>query len=419
MTTVDVPTHTPRPRGPMTVDLALVRHALPSVVLAMLVGAFLLGSPVLTTVVYGELTWASYGQASMVQSPYALASLVVVLTAVLLGRRYPAWATLLALTPLLAYPWTHWWAYGWWLAVVAIAMLAALDGLRRAVVPVLAALAVVFWYCAAPVVASVPIGVTDSGTGVGIAWDTFAAHVVGLASVVGIAAAVGSASRSRDRSHAAAVVEQRALEVESVAAERARLARDLHDVVAHHVSLVAVRAESAPYQFPDLDPDARVVLAAIAGDARQALGELRHVLTVLRRTDADTDRAPQPGASDVDDLVTAARAAGQAVTTSGDWGEVGPAPGYVLFRVVQECLTNGRRHAPAATVDVERWRTDDGAGAGLRVANAVTGVADGDVVPGRGLHGMRERVEAVGGTLTGRVVGGRFVVEVLLPEVHA
>lgn len=231
-----------------------------------------------------------------------------------------------------------------------------------------------------------------------------------------VAAAAGAATRSRARAAAARQTERRALAVESVAAERARLARDLHDVVAHHVSLVAVRAESAPYQYPGLDDRAREVLAAVAVDARQALGELRHVLAVLRRTGDEPDLAPQPDAHDVDALVAAARDAGQAVDVTGEWGAIPAASGYVLFRVVQECLTNGRRHAPAAAVHVSRWVDATGSepSVGLRVANAVA-LPDGPVEPGRGLHGMRERVEAVGGHLVVEVVDGSFVVEVRLP----
>ena len=100
-----------------------------------------------------------------------------------------------------------------------------------------------------------------------------------------------------------AATERHALEIESLAGERARLARDLHDVVAHHVSLVAVRAESAPFLHPGLNDDARAVLAAIAADAREALTELRQVLVVLQRTSDESERAPQPTACDVDDLV--------------------------------------------------------------------------------------------------------------------
>ncbi|MFC4616861.1 sensor histidine kinase [Cellulomonas algicola] len=397
--------------------VAALRRSLPSIVLATLVGAFLLASPALDGVVYGDGSWVSYGTAPGASSGYVLAALVVVVVGVLLGRAHPVWATVLVLLPFLGYAWLGWWAYGWWLALVAVAMLAALDGPVRAVVPVVAAVGVALWFCAAPVVASVPIGLTDSGSGSGFSAYVFVAHVVAVGAAVSLAAAAGSSARSRARTRAAESQERRALEVESAAAERARLARDLHDVVAHHVSLVVVRAESAPFQYPDLDDDAREVLAAVAADGRQALGELRQVLTVLRRSEAadGAERAPQPGAQDVDALVAAARDAGQEVRVSGAWRDIDEPTGYVLYRVVQECLTNARRHAFGEPVDVEL--RSDARGVGLVVRNAFTQPApERPVVPGRGLVGMRERVEALGGLLDVRTAGGQFVVEALIPD---
>lgn len=399
--------------------VAALRRSLPSVVLATLVGAFLLASPGLHHVVTGNDGRLSYGTGPGTSSAYVLAATVVVVVGVLLGRTHPVWATVLVLLPFLGYAWLGWWAYGWWLGLVAVAVLAALDGPVRAVVPALAAVAVAFWFCAAPVVAAVQIGATDSGSGSGFSAYTFVVHVVALGGAVSLAAAAGSSARSRARTRAAESQEQRALEVESAAAERARLARDLHDVVAHHVSLVVVRAESAPFQYPDLGDDAREVLAAVAADGRQALGELRQVLTVLRRSEAaeGAERAPQPGAQDVDALVAAARDAGQEVRVSGTWRDIDEPTGYVLYRVVQECLTNARRHAFGEPVDVEL--RSDARGVGLVVRNAspepepVPGRA---VVPGRGLVGMRERVEALGGLLDVRTAGGQFVVEALLPD---
>ena len=215
--------------------------------------------------------------------------------------------------------------------------------------------------------------------------------------------------RARARHVAAQVAEQHALEVESLAGERARLARDLHDVVAHHVSLVAVRAESAPFLHPDLNDDARAVLADIAADAREALTELRQVLVVLQRTSDESERAPQPTACDVDDLVACAVAAGQPIVLDGRWHDVPPAAGYVLYRAVQEGLTNARRHAPGRLTTVIRTQSDDAVG--FRMTNP----ADRDVEPGRGLIGMRERVEALGGTMTAVVVDGEFVLEIEVP----
>ena len=177
------------------------------------------------------------------------------------------------------------------------------------------------------------------------------------------------------------------------------------------MSLVAVRAESAPFVHPDLNDDARAVLAAIATDAREALTELRQVLVVLQRTSDEGERTPQPTACDVDDLVASAVAAGQPVDLDGEWRDVPPATGYVLYRAVQEGLTNARRHAPGVTARLSRTQTDGAVG--FRMANP----AERDAEPGRGLIGMRERVEALGGTMTAVVVDEEFVLEIQVPAV--
>ncbi|MGI9157444.1 MAG: sensor histidine kinase [Marmoricola sp.] len=180
-----------------------------------------------------------------------------------------------------------------------------------------------------------------------------------------------------------------------VLGERSRLARDLHDVVAHHVSLIAVRAETAPYTVPDLSPAARLVLADIAEESRKALDELRGVLGILRRVDGEVGRTPQPGGSDVEELVATAGGAGDVTLTGADHLSALPsATGYVAYRVVQEALTNAR----------------------LRVSNRADGVES--VTAGRGLTGMAERVAAVGGELDTEVRGGDFVVEARLPSTH-
>jgi signal transduction histidine kinase len=196
----------------------------------------------------------------------------------------------------------------------------------------------------------------------------------------------------------------------AVVAERARLARDLHDVVAHHVSLIAVRAETAPYTLHDADPATRGVFSDIAADARLALDELRGVLGILHRADGD-DRSPQPTLSDVAELVERARRAGGTVTLLGDVdAAVGLGSGYAAYRLVQEALTNARRHAAGAPVTVEVQRHDDLL---VRVSNPLTAPPSGQA--GRGLAGMRERVEALGGALTAGAVGNEYVVSARLP----
>lgn len=213
---------------------------------------------------------------------------------------------------------------------------------------------------------------------------------------------------------------------EAVQVERARLARDLHDVIAHHVSLIAVRAESAPYQHPDMAPEATTVLAEIADDARRALDELRGVLQVLRRAEvADGDegapgsRAPQPGLQDVADLVERARTAGDDVSVSGldERWVVDPVAGHVAYRVVQEGLTNARRHARGGAVLVRLGL--DGDDLLVELSNSA-GRGDvptaGSTDHGIGIPAMVERVDALGGALdAGPTVDGGFRVAARLP----
>ncbi len=238
-----------------------------------------------------------------------------------------------------------------------------------------------------------------------------ALYVVAAALVL---AAAEAARRSGERAARATLLEARAGEVEeqsAVTEERARLARDLHDVVAHHVSLIAVRAETAPYTTPDLGDGGKEVLAEIAADSRRALDELRGVLGVLQRSRTDPELAPQPTATDLPDLVARAADAGEPVTWAdgpSGLGEV-PAPiGYAAYRVLQEALTNARRHAPGRAVEVSVRGT--GSGLWLRVVTRLAAPVP-EPTPGRGLTGARERVEALGGTFLAGPASDTFVVE--------
>jgi len=387
------------------------REWVPSVAAATVVGAFLLITPRVTDyqTLSGGAMWSTPGGTD----GFTVVAGLCVLAGVVVGRQWPLWGTALTFLPFVQVPWGDGFVWGWWLGILAVAVLAALDGLARAVVPTLTALLVVVWYCGSDVPALLPIGPVTSGSGTGYQWDALVIYAFWVVTAVGIAAASGSARRSRLRAAGARATEQHALAVESLAGERARLARDLHDVVAHHVSLVAVRAESAPFVHPALDEQARTIFAAIAADAREALGELRQVLVVLERTTDASERAPQPTACDVDDLVARAVAAGQPVALSGTWQDVPPAAGYVLFRAVQEGLTNARRHAPGAATALVLEQT--ATAATFRMSN----VAHGDAEPARGLIGMRERVEALGGSMSAVVADGRFELAVSLPLVEA
>jgi signal transduction histidine kinase len=203
----------------------------------------------------------------------------------------------------------------------------------------------------------------------------------------------------------------------AVLEERARIARELHDVVAHHMSLIAVRAESAPYRLDDLSEPVREELGALGGAAREALADMRRLLGVLR-DDQPAARSPQPQLSDLPALVGSAREAGVPVELSAPPAlQVPSGVGVCAYRIVQESLSNAGRHAPGAAVTVT---VDHDAGAVLlQVANgpgtSPSPPANGHG-PGHGLAGMRERVALLGGSLTaGPSPSGGFVVSVVLP----
>ena len=139
----------------------------------------------------------------------------------------------------------------------------------------------------------------------------------------------------------------------AVLEERARIARELHDVVAHRLSLIAVRAETAPYRLADLPGPVRDEFGSLSGAAREALTDMRRLLGVLR-DDRPSARAPQPRLADVPVLVEAARRAGMPVEMSVPpvLEPVPSAVGICAYRIVQESLSNASRHAQGAAVTV-------------------------------------------------------------------
>ena len=204
----------------------------------------------------------------------------------------------------------------------------------------------------------------------------------------------------------------------AVLEERTRIARELHDVVAHHMSLVAVRAETAPYRLADLPESAQAEFSSLSEVAREALAEMRWLLGVLR-DDQPATLAPQPELADLSSLVDTARQAGLAVELSvpAALGRVPSGVGVCVYRIVQESLSNASQHAPGAAVTVS---VDHDCGAVLlRVANGPGGSADpsgNEQGPGHGLTGMRERVALLGGSLSaGPSPDGGFVVSAVLP----
>lgn len=223
----------------------------------------------------------------------------------------------------------------------------------------------------------------------------------------------GEALAERDETRQAMVD---TLQEQAAMGERARIARELHDVVAHHVSAIAVQAESARLTTGGLPEEGKAHFEAIGRTAREALAEMRRLLGVLREdASAEATRDPQPSLDRLNDLVETARAAGTPVALTLE-GTVTPLPAGVdlcAYRILQEALTNVRRHAPGSAVDVEIHYATDVLRLRVRDHGSSPSGPDPD---GLGLLGMRERAIMVGGTLTaGPAENGGFAVEAELP----
>lgn len=211
----------------------------------------------------------------------------------------------------------------------------------------------------------------------------------------------------------------------AVAAERARIARELHDVVAHNVSVMVVQADGAAYVMDTSPEQARQALETISGTGRQALAEMRRLLGVLRTGEPgeENDYVPQPDVEQIDELVEQVRGAGLPVDFKvvGSPRQLPSGVELTAYRIVQEALTNTRKHGgPDVGASVRLTYFDDGLGLlveddgrGAQRELYQDGGADGS---GHGLIGMRERVGMVGGTLdAGPRPGGGFRISALLP----
>jgi signal transduction histidine kinase len=218
---------------------------------------------------------------------------------------------------------------------------------------------------------------------------------------------------------AALAREQAARERAAVVDERARLARELHDVVAHSVSTMVVQAEAGE-SLLERDPErAREAFVSITSSGRQALGELRRMLGLLRSSDGEPLLGPQPGVRELHALVEQMRGVGLPVELSIE-GEPRPLPAGVdlsAYRIVQEALTNTLKHAsPARAWVMVRYGGDHVELEVLDDGRARAGGSQG----GHGIAGMRERVRLYGGTLeVGSRNGGGFSVRARLPVTTA
>jgi signal transduction histidine kinase len=210
---------------------------------------------------------------------------------------------------------------------------------------------------------------------------------------------------------------QRELQAEAaVAVERGRIARELHDVIAHNISMIVVQAAAAARVLRGEEPDVRTALDAIETTGRETVDEMRRMLGVVRGDDAAA-LAPQPSLRDVESLVANMRDAGLAVELRVEGNPIALPPGIDLsaFRIVQEALTNALKHAGGARAVVTvRYAAD---GVQLEVVDDGDGSGIGGGT-GNGLIGMRERVAVWGGELEARRRDeGGFLVRATLPAV--
>jgi signal transduction histidine kinase len=228
----------------------------------------------------------------------------------------------------------------------------------------------------------------------------------------------------RRRTEHAALLEERAMTLErlrdeeartAVAAERARIARELHDVVAHSVSVMTVQVSGVRRLLKPEQERERAALETVERTGREALAEMRRLLGVLRETEDPAERTPQPGLARLERLLEQVRSSGLAVELSveGERRPLAPSVDLSAYRIVQEALTNALKHAGDAHAWVNlRYGADL---LELEVANDGRSSVRTDG-HGHGLHGMRERAEFCGGTLdAGPRAEGGFLVRATLP----
>ncbi len=232
----------------------------------------------------------------------------------------------------------------------------------------------------------------------------------------GVSAWIIGVTMRNQREQASWLEAQRADDARRAAmGERLAIARDLHDIVAHHVSVIAVQAEGAQSVLESRPDRAGRAMADVADTARTALAELRRMLSVLR---SDGGVAPQPGLETIDELVDSVRRAGMDVRLTRPDDAHGAAgvdavAGLTAYRVVQEALTNVLKHAGPCATDVSVAVRDDAVVVAVIDDGRGPGVANG----GHGLIGMRERVATLGGTLeAGAGDHGGFAVRAWLPR---
>jgi signal transduction histidine kinase len=338
----------------------------------------------------------------------------------LIAVRWPRWAIAMFAVAAVALPlpiagnggtsWPWPWSVPAMLVLVAfVTVLAIVHGWRLALVAWLVAIggtlaAVIALSDAVPVVAAiVNLVIVTSVSGAALL----------VAVLVASRLRVG-AELTRERELAAREQDRRV-----VVEERARIARELHDVVAHGMSLIQVQASTAQYRVPGLPDDAVREFDEIAQTARTGLAEMRRLLGVLRTDDHVADLAPQQGLHDIPALVETVRRAGAEVeaTYPATPRAVPDTVGIAAFRIVQEALSNAVRHAPGAAITLTMDADADAVR--IRVRNAPSSPVATAAPPaarGHGLVGMTERAALVGGSVDAAAdADGGWTVTAVLP----
>lgn len=312
--------------------------------------------------------------------------------------------------------------------IIAFSALLAVLGLRQ-----LWRLALLAWWAAVlltvlVVVVASPLGFNPDHTTYADNFTLFSTN-----SIVALGAAAALGQRRQVAGELAATRQDAEVEQARriVVEERNRIARELHDVVAHSMSVIGVQATTAPYRIPGLDDAVKAEFADIAEQSRTALREMRTLLGVLRDDSVALALAPQPGLEGLEDLGEGVRRTGSSVafTVGADVRtlDLPPATGLVVYRIVQEALSNVVRHAPGAHVDVDVTHAATG-GDGRRGEALVVQVSNSAPVGdqplggadrgGNGLVGVRERASLLGGTVEhGPTPEGGFLVRAVLPLV--
>ncbi len=269
-------------------------------------------------------------------------------------------------------------------------------------------------WAAAGVLLLLSTNVTQPGRDVSVADVAFPVLFTAAPWLLGLALQLTSRRADQATSYAGELVSSRSKDIRRATdEERLRIAHELHDVVAHNLSSVSLQAQVTRRHLEDGQPVTVADLAALEDSARLAMTDLRRLLGVLRTSGDEAATAPIDGLGNLPMLVEQCRSAGQEVRTvvEGDPRELPPALSLVAFRIVQEALTNARRHGERGTATLNLTWAEG------RLTMTVTNpyVGDGNADPGHGRRGMDERARLFGGEVVSSGERGSWVIQAILP----